>query len=113
VRGRRPKPNAKRGGVFHGGEALIEALHRTFAAHEQIHHLRSPRERREPIDDHMDAEVEVGVVGVGDGAPWPEVDVESVHLEAAALRLQDLVAELGSGELDEEMLRVVGANHQL
>jgi hypothetical protein len=78
-----------------------------------VDNLRPPSEGGEPINDHVSAEVKIGVVSVGDGAPWPEVDVEAVELEVAPLRAHHLVAELDGGELDEELFREVRAHHQL
>jgi hypothetical protein len=79
-------------------------LDRALAADELVHNFRPPGERREAFDDHVDAEVEVGVVRVRHRAPWPEVDVKAVHLEVAALRAHNLVTQLGEGELDEVLL---------
>jgi hypothetical protein len=88
-------------------------LDRALAADELVHNFRPPSERREAFDDHVDAEVKVDVVRVRHRAPWPEVDVEAVHLEVAVLRAQNLITQLGGGELDEVLLREVGAHHQL
>jgi hypothetical protein len=110
---RRPSPKAEGGGVFHGGKAIVEALDRALAANKLINHFRPPGEGREAVDNHVDAEVEVRIVSVRNRAPWPEVDVEAVHLEIAALRAHNLVSQLAGGELDKVLLWEVGAHHQL